>query len=94
MILMFLANEQKIGGEMCWVMRRNFRIPSEEEMRRLVTPENVCIMFVCLHQLFVKQNDPSAFCLNLMIECSFFRFVHMRACKLDCIILNAWAYTN
>ncbi|KAG0629769.1 hypothetical protein M758_1G128800 [Ceratodon purpureus] len=36
------ADLQKIGGEMCWVMRRNFRIPSEEEMRRLVTPENVC----------------------------------------------------
>nr|XP_024393704.1 transcription initiation factor TFIID subunit 1-like isoform X3 [Physcomitrium patens] len=36
------ADLQKIGGEMCWIMRRNFRIPSEEEMRRLVTPENVC----------------------------------------------------
>lgn len=31
---------------MCWIMRRNFRIPSEEEMRRLVTPENVCILFL------------------------------------------------
>lgn len=30
---------------MCWIMRRNFRIPSEEEMRRLVTPENVCTVF-------------------------------------------------
>ncbi|XP_024386328.1 transcription initiation factor TFIID subunit 1 isoform X4 [Physcomitrium patens] len=36
------ADLQKVGGEMCWMMRRNFRIPSEEEMRRLVTPENVC----------------------------------------------------
>ncbi|KAK1407430.1 hypothetical protein QVD17_39046 [Tagetes erecta] len=25
-----------------WVMKRNFRIPLEEELRRLVTPENVC----------------------------------------------------
>ncbi|KAL3694992.1 hypothetical protein R1sor_008643 [Riccia sorocarpa] len=30
------------GGEMWWVMRRNFRIPSEEELRRMVTPEMVC----------------------------------------------------
>lgn len=25
-----------------WVMKRNFRIPLEEELRRMVTPENVC----------------------------------------------------
>ncbi|GKE13133.1 transcription initiation factor TFIID subunit 1 isoform X1, partial [Tanacetum coccineum] len=25
-----------------WVMKRNFRIPLEEELRRLVTPEHVC----------------------------------------------------
>ncbi|CAM6089127.1 unnamed protein product [Calypogeia fissa] len=30
------------GGEMWWVMRNNFRIPSEEELRRMVTPEMVC----------------------------------------------------
>lgn len=27
---------------MWWVMRNNFRIPSEEELRRMVTPEMVC----------------------------------------------------
>lgn len=31
---------------MCWLMRRNFRIPSEEEMRRMVTPENVCSLLL------------------------------------------------
>ncbi|XP_057815094.2 transcription initiation factor TFIID subunit 1 [Cryptomeria japonica] len=30
------------SGEMLWLMKRNFRIPSEEELRRMVTPENVC----------------------------------------------------
>lgn len=30
------------GGEMMWIMKKNFRIPSEEELRRMVTPENVC----------------------------------------------------
>ncbi|CAA0807360.1 Transcription initiation factor TFIID subunit 1 [Striga hermonthica] len=30
------------NGHFLWVMRRNFRIPSEEELRRMVTPENVC----------------------------------------------------
>eukprot|EP01018_Ginkgo_biloba_P005913 Gb_10677 [translate_table: standard] len=30
------------GGEMLWLMKRSFRIPSEEELRRMVTPENVC----------------------------------------------------
>eukprot|EP00268_Persea_americana_P046001 TRINITY_DN471_c0_g1_i1.p1 TRINITY_DN471_c0_g1~~TRINITY_DN471_c0_g1_i1.p1 ORF type:complete len:1950 (+),score=513.47 TRINITY_DN471_c0_g1_i1:188-6037(+) len=30
------------NGQLLWVMRRNFRIPSEEELRRMVTPENVC----------------------------------------------------
>ncbi|KAL3617303.1 hypothetical protein CASFOL_038848 [Castilleja foliolosa] len=29
-------------GNIVWVMKRNFRIPSEEELRRMVTPENVC----------------------------------------------------
>jgi transcription initiation factor TFIID subunit 1 len=51
LILMFSANDQKIGGEMCWAMRQNFRIPSEEEMRRLVTPENVCIVFLVGNEL-------------------------------------------
>ncbi|CAN6483418.1 unnamed protein product [Victoria cruziana] len=30
------------NGELVWVMRRNFRIPSEEELRRMVSPEDVC----------------------------------------------------
>ncbi|XP_052178935.1 transcription initiation factor TFIID subunit 1 isoform X2 [Diospyros lotus] len=30
------------NGQLFWVMRRNFRIPLEEELRRMVTPENVC----------------------------------------------------
>ncbi|CBI21835.3 unnamed protein product, partial [Vitis vinifera] len=30
------------NGLLFWVMRRNFRIPLEEELRRMVTPENVC----------------------------------------------------
>ncbi|KAF9620722.1 hypothetical protein IFM89_014243 [Coptis chinensis] len=30
------------NGHLLWVMRRNFRIPLEEEIRRMVTPENVC----------------------------------------------------
>ncbi|XP_047975117.1 transcription initiation factor TFIID subunit 1 [Salvia hispanica] len=29
-------------GQYLWVMKRSFRIPSEEELRRMVTPENVC----------------------------------------------------
>ncbi|GAB2247164.1 hypothetical protein Droror1_Dr00007046 [Drosera rotundifolia] len=29
-------------GQLLWVMRRNFNIPSEEQLRRLVSPENVC----------------------------------------------------
>ncbi|CAI9104104.1 OLC1v1002717C1 [Oldenlandia corymbosa var. corymbosa] len=30
------------NGQLFWMMRRNFRIPLEEELRRMVTPENVC----------------------------------------------------
>ncbi|OVA02085.1 Ubiquitin domain [Macleaya cordata] len=30
------------NGQLFWVIRRNFRIPLEEELRRMVTPENVC----------------------------------------------------
>ncbi|GAB2270050.1 hypothetical protein Dimus_004964 [Dionaea muscipula] len=29
-------------GQLLWVMRCDFRIPSEEQLRRLVSPENVC----------------------------------------------------
>ncbi|KAK1259317.1 Transcription initiation factor TFIID subunit 1 [Acorus gramineus] len=29
-------------GQLYWRMRRNFHPPSEEELRRMVTPENVC----------------------------------------------------
>ncbi|GMH03032.1 hypothetical protein Nepgr_004871 [Nepenthes gracilis] len=30
------------NGQLLWVMKRNFHIPTEEELRRMVTPENVC----------------------------------------------------
>ncbi|RZC44273.1 hypothetical protein C5167_037223, partial [Papaver somniferum] len=30
------------NGQLFWVMRRSFRIPVEEELRRQLTPENVC----------------------------------------------------
>ncbi|XP_058086188.1 transcription initiation factor TFIID subunit 1 isoform X2 [Magnolia sinica] len=30
------------NGQLLWFMRRSFRIPSEEELRRMVTPEDVC----------------------------------------------------
>ncbi|PIA33823.1 hypothetical protein AQUCO_04000116v1, partial [Aquilegia coerulea] len=30
------------NGHLLWVMRRNIRIPLEEELRRMVTPESVC----------------------------------------------------
>ncbi|KAL9680493.1 hypothetical protein QQ045_018372 [Rhodiola kirilowii] len=30
------------NGQFFWVMRQNFRLPSEEELRRLVPPEHVC----------------------------------------------------
>ncbi|RAL44831.1 hypothetical protein DM860_003590 [Cuscuta australis] len=30
------------NGQLVWVMKRSFRIPSEEELRRMVTPESVC----------------------------------------------------
>ncbi|KAG5530160.1 hypothetical protein RHGRI_030509 [Rhododendron griersonianum] len=42
------------NGQLFWVMRRNFRIPLEEELRRMVTPENVCAyesMQAGLHRL-------------------------------------------
>lgn len=42
------------NGEMLWLMKRTFRIPSEEELRRMVTPENVCAyesMLAGLHHL-------------------------------------------
>uniref|UniRef100_A0A5B7AIG9 Transcription initiation factor TFIID subunit 1 n=1 Tax=Davidia involucrata TaxID=16924 RepID=A0A5B7AIG9_DAVIN len=34
--------QKRSNGQLFWVMRRNFRIPLEEELRRMVTPENVC----------------------------------------------------
>ncbi|KAI3820284.1 hypothetical protein L1987_07828 [Smallanthus sonchifolius] len=37
-----------------WVMKRNFRIPLEEELRRLVTPENVLIKFNVPEQQITK----------------------------------------
>ncbi|KAH7847356.1 hypothetical protein Vadar_025175 [Vaccinium darrowii] len=42
------------NGHLFWVMRRNFRIPLEEELRRMGTPENVCAyesMQAGLHRL-------------------------------------------
>lgn len=42
------------NGEMLWLMKRTFRIPSEEELRRMVTPENVCTyesMLAGMHHL-------------------------------------------
>lgn len=30
------------GGQFIWIMKHNYRIPLEEELRRMVTPENVC----------------------------------------------------
>ncbi|XP_039138858.1 LOW QUALITY PROTEIN: transcription initiation factor TFIID subunit 1-like [Dioscorea cayenensis subsp. rotundata] len=30
------------NGHLLWVKRRDFRIPSEEELRRMMTPESVC----------------------------------------------------
>lgn len=36
------ADLQRQNGDLFWVMKRNFRIPLEEELRRMVTPENVC----------------------------------------------------
>ncbi|XP_028074055.1 transcription initiation factor TFIID subunit 1-like isoform X2 [Camellia sinensis] len=36
-----LRNGNTVWG-LYWIMRRNFRIPLEEELRRMVMPENVC----------------------------------------------------
>lgn len=33
--------QRRSNGQFQWVMRFNFRIPSEEELRRLVSPESV-----------------------------------------------------
>nr|DAD25423.1 TPA_asm: hypothetical protein HUJ06_026887 [Nelumbo nucifera] len=49
------ADLQRISnGHLFWVMKRNFRIPLEEELRRMVTPESVCTyesMLAGLHRL-------------------------------------------
>ncbi|KAI3861825.1 hypothetical protein MKX03_008286 [Papaver bracteatum] len=34
--------QKATNGQLFWVMRRSFRIPVEEELRRQLTPENVC----------------------------------------------------
>ncbi|XP_072996511.1 transcription initiation factor TFIID subunit 1 isoform X1 [Typha latifolia] len=42
------------NGQLSWVRRRDFRIPSEEELRRLLAPESVCCyesMQAGLHRL-------------------------------------------
>ncbi|XP_019052937.1 PREDICTED: transcription initiation factor TFIID subunit 1-like isoform X2 [Nelumbo nucifera] len=46
--------QRKSNGQLLWVMKRNFRIPLEEEIRRMVTPESVCTyesMLAGLHRL-------------------------------------------
>lgn len=48
------------NGLLFWVMRRNFRIPLEEELRRMVTPENVSVNPA--KPVFVSFNE------NLIIE--------------------------
>ncbi|XP_043715426.1 transcription initiation factor TFIID subunit 1 [Telopea speciosissima] len=48
------ADLQRRPSGLFWVMRHNFRIPLEEELRRMVTPENVCAyesMLAGLHRL-------------------------------------------
>eukprot|EP00850_Spirogloea_muscicola_P019470 SM000191S05219 [mRNA] locus=s191:109330:119214:+ [translate_table: standard] len=42
-------------SEMWWAMRKGFRIPTEEELRRLVTPEQVCANEAMLAGLFRLQ---------------------------------------
>lgn len=42
------------GTQMWWVMKDGFHVPSEEELRRLVTPEKICAnesMLAAMHQL-------------------------------------------
>ncbi|MCL7045769.1 hypothetical protein MKW94_028134 [Papaver nudicaule] len=34
--------QKRANGQLFWVIRRSFRIPVEEELRRQLTPENVC----------------------------------------------------
>ncbi|PHT96896.1 Transcription initiation factor TFIID subunit 1 [Capsicum chinense] len=46
--------QRRSNGQFQWVMRFNFRIPSEEELRRMVSPESVCAyesMQAGLHRL-------------------------------------------
>jgi hypothetical protein len=50
---------KRVEGEMCWTMRPNFRIPSEEELRRMVTPENVWFFSFSLGNGAAAQYDQS-----------------------------------
>ena len=44
--LKHFANFERFGSDFsnygCWVLRSDFRLPSEEELRGLVTPEQLC----------------------------------------------------
>jgi hypothetical protein len=41
-------------GEIVWTQRSDFRVPLEEELRRLLTPESVSF-FKCFDQLFLDE---------------------------------------
>ncbi|KAL5992407.1 hypothetical protein ACLOJK_013325 [Asimina triloba] len=46
--------QRELSGDFIWVLKRGFRIPSEEELRRMVTPEDVCAyesMLAGVHRL-------------------------------------------
>jgi len=39
MYLMHIITGSESG---CWILRRDVRLPSEEELRSMITPEQVC----------------------------------------------------
>lgn len=47
---------QKQSNGLFWVMRRNFRIPLEEQLRRMVTPEDVRVIDHCYVCFFSGDN--------------------------------------
>lgn len=47
---------QKQSNGLFWVMRRNFRIPLEEQLRRMVTPEDVRFIDQCYLCFFLGYN--------------------------------------
>ena len=42
----FPMHQRGPNGQSYYVMRRNFHIPPEEELRRMVTPEAVSLSFI------------------------------------------------